>query len=65
MATILENVAPLFPYKIESKQRRITLMGNENIISNNKNVAETFHEFLSNIVKTLNTYLISGTSQLI
>ena len=40
---------------------------NENIISNDKKVAEIFHEFFSNVVKTLNIsqgqYFISGTSQ--
>ena len=40
---------------------------NENVISNDKKVAETFHEFFSNVVKSLNIsqnpYLISGTSQ--
>ena len=42
-------------------------MENENIISNDKKVAETFHEFFSSVVKCLNIsqnpYLISGTSQ--
>ena len=37
------------------------------IISNDKKVAETFHEFYSNVVKTLNISqnpnLISGASQ--
>ena len=61
-----KNVAPLFSNKIKSKER-ITLTENENINSNDKKVAETFHEFFSNVVKTLNIsqnpYLISGTSQ--
>ena len=43
------------------------LIENESIISNDKKLAETFHEFLRNVVKTLNIsqnpYLISGTSQ--
>ena len=60
-----KNVAPLFSNKIKSKER-ITLTENENIISSDKKVAETFHEFFSN-VKCLNIsqnpYLISGTSQ--
>ena len=33
---------------------RITHTENKNIISNDKKVAETFHEFFSNNVKTLN-----------
>ena len=53
-------------FKIKSKER-ITLIENENIISNDKKVAETFLEFFSNVVKTLNISpnpdLISGTSQ--
>ena len=61
-----KNVAPLFSNKIKSKER-ITLIENENIISSDKKVAETFHEFFSNVVKCLNIsqnpYLISGTSQ--
>ena len=56
----------LFSNKIKFKER-ITLIENENIISNDKKVTETFHEFFSNVVKTLNVsqnpYLISGTSQ--
>ena len=62
-----KNIAPLFSNKIKSKER-ITLMENENIISNDKKVAKTFHEFFSNVVKCLNisqnSYLISGTSQI-
>ena len=62
----MEKVAPLFSNKIKSKER-ITLIENENIISNDKKVAETFHELFSNVVKCLNIsqnpYLISGTSQ--
>ena len=61
-----KNVAPLFSNKIKSKER-ITLIENENINSNDKKVAETFHEFFSNVVKTLNISqnpnLISATSQ--
>ena len=53
-------------FKIKSKER-ITLIENENIISNDKKVAETFHKFFSNAVKILNIlqnpYLISGASQ--
>ena len=45
----------------------MTLIENENIISNNKKVAETFHKFFINVVKTLNIsqnpYLTSRTSQ--
>ena len=48
-----KNVAPPFSNKIKSKER-ITLTENENIISNDKKVTETFHEFSSNVVKTLN-----------
>ena len=63
--TFWKNVAPLFSNKIKSKER-ITLIENENIISNDKKVAKTFHEFFRN-VKCLdisqNPYLISGTSQ--
>ena len=63
--TFWKNVAPLFSNKIKSKER-ITLIENENIISNDKKVAKTFHEFFPN-VKCLdisqNPYLISGTSQ--
>ena len=61
-----KNVAPLFSNKIKSKER-ITLIENENIISNDKKVAETFLEFFSNVVKSSNIsqnpYLVSGTSQ--
>ena len=61
-----KNVAPLFSNKIKSKER-IALIENENIISNDKKIAETFHKFFSNVVKCLhispNPYLISGTSQ--
>ena len=61
-----KNAEPLFPNKIRSKER-ITLIENENIISNDKKVDETFHEFFSNVLKCLNIfqnpYLISGTSQ--
>ena len=60
------NVAPLFANKIKSKER-ITLMENENILSNDKKVAKIFHEFFSNVAKCLNiswnSDLISGTSQ--
>ena len=61
-----KNVAPLFSYKIKSKER-ITLIENENIILNDKKVAETVHEFFRIVVKCLNIsqnlYLISGTFQ--
>ena len=61
-----KNVAPIFSNKIKSKEK-ITLIENENIISNVKKVAKTFHEFFSNVAKSLkifqNPYLISGTSQ--
>ena len=57
---------PFFSNKIKSKER-ITLIQNETIISNDKNIAETFHEFFSNVVTTLNIsqnpYLISGISR--
>ena len=60
-----KNFAPLFSNKISSKER-IILTENCNIISNDKKVFETFHEFFSNVVKTLNIsqnpYLISGIS---
>ena len=56
----------LFSNKIKSKER-ITFIENENIISNDKKVTETFHEFFSNVVKILNIsqnpYLICGISQ--
>ena len=62
----MEKVAPIFSNKIKSKER-ITLIENENIISNDKKVAETFDEFSSNVVKCLNIsqnpYLFSETSQ--
>ena len=61
-----KNVAPLFSSKIKSKER-ITLIENENIISNDKKVAVTVNEFFGNIVKCLNIsqnlYFIFGTSQ--
>ena len=48
-------------------KERITLIENDNIISNDKKVAESFHKFFSNVAKTLNIsqnpYLTSGTSQ--
>ena len=63
----LENVAFLFSNKIKS-QWRIAVIENENLISSDKNVSETFHEFVSSVVKTLNVsqnpYLISQISQL-
>ena len=62
----LEKRCAFFSNKIKSKER-ITFIEKENIISNYKKVAETFHKFFSNNVKTLNIsqnlYLISGTSQ--
>ena len=61
-----KNVALIFSNKIKSKER-ITLIENENTISNDKKVAENFHEFFSNVLKTLNisqnSNLTSGTSQ--
>ena len=42
-----------FPNKILSNER-ITLIKNENIISNNKIFAEAYHEFFSNVAKALN-----------
>ena len=48
-----KNVTPLFSNKIKSKER-IILIENENIISNDKHVAQTFNEFFTNVVKTLN-----------
>ena len=61
-----KNVARLFSNKIKSKEK-ITLIKNENIISNNKEVAEIFHEFFTNILKSLNIsltpILIFRTSQ--
>ena len=52
--------------KIKCKER-IILIKSENIISNDKKVAETFHKFFSYVVKTLNISqnpcLISVTSQ--
>ena len=57
---------PFFSYKIKSKVR-ITLIENKNNISNDKKVTESFHDFFSNILKTLNISknpnLISGISQ--
>ena len=53
-----------FPIKSNLNNQNLI---NQNIISNDKNVAEIFHEFFSNGVKCLNIsynpYLISGTSQ--
>ena len=65
--TFWRNIASLFSNKIRSKERT-TLTENENIISNDRKVAETFQEFFSNVVKNLNISwkprnLISGTSQ--
>ena len=45
-----KNFKPFFSNKIKSKER-ITLIENENIISSDKKVAETFHKFFSNVVK--------------
>ena len=57
---------PLFSNKIKSKEK-VTLIENNNIISDDKKVDETLDEFFINGVKTLNIsrnpYLISGTSQ--
>ena len=62
----MEKRCAPFLNQIKSKER-ITLLKNENIISNDKKVAETFHKVFSNVVKTLNIslnpYLISGTCQ--
>ena len=62
----MEKHCTPFSNKIGSKER-ITLIENENIISSDKKIAETFHEFFSNVVKCLNIsqnpHLISGTSQ--
>ena len=62
---IWKNVAPIFSNKIKSKER-ITLIENENIISNDKKVVGTFHEFFSNVVRILiisqNPYFIFGKS---
>ena len=51
-----KKVARLFSNKIKSNDK-ITLIKNENIISNNKEVAEIFHEFFTNIVQSLNISL--------
>ena len=62
-----KNVTSLFSNEIKCKER-ITLIENENIISSDKKVAETFHKFFSNVAKCLNIFqnphLISGTSQI-
>ena len=62
----MEKRCTPFLNKIKSKER-LTLIENKNIISNDKKVGETFHEFFSNVVKTLyisqNPYLTFGTSQ--
>ena len=61
-----KNFAPLFLNNINYK-KRITTFENENIFLNDKKVVETFHEFITNIVKTLiiseTPYLIFETSQ--
>lgn len=49
---VLKNVAPLFSNNIKLKDG-ITLIENKNIISNDKNVPETFHGLFGNLVKTL------------
>ena len=63
---MLEKRAPLFSNKTKSKEK-IKLIENENIILNDKKNAETFHEFFSNVVESLNIsqnpYFLSGTSQ--
>ena len=46
-----KNVAPLFSNKIRSKER-ITLIENQNIISNYKKVAKTFHKCCKIFPKT-------------
>ena len=43
-----KKVAPLFSNKIKSKERET-----DNIISNDKKIAETVHEFFSNVVRSL------------
>ena len=48
-----KNVSPLFSNKIRSKPK-ITLIENEKIITNENEIAETFNEYFSNIVKNLN-----------
>ena len=62
----MEKRCAPFSSKIKYKER-ITLIENENIILNEKKVAQTFHEFFSNVLKTLNIsqnpYLSSGASQ--
>ena len=46
-----KNVVPLFSNQIKSKEGTI-LIKNENIISIEKKVIETFQEFFSNVVNT-------------
>ena len=61
-----KNVASLFSNQIKSKERTTPIL-NDNIISNDKKVAETFHEFFTNVAETLNisknSYTIFGTCQ--
>lgn len=47
-----KNFALLFLNNINYK-KRITIFKNENIFSNDKKVVETFHEFITNVVKTV------------
>ena len=49
----LKKISPLFPNKIKSKEK-ITLVENDEIISSDIEVAKTFQNFFSSIVKNLN-----------
>ena len=61
----LKKISPLFPNKIKSKEK-ITLVENDEIISSDIEVAKTFQNFFSSIVKNLNiqrdkTHLFKNT----
>ena len=48
-----KTVKPIFLSKFVNS-KKITLIGNEKIITNDKEIAKVFNDFFPNIIKTLN-----------
>ena len=53
--TFWKTISPLFSNKRYSANSRITLLNNEDVLSEESKVADTFNEFFSNVVKELKT----------
>ena len=53
--TFWKTISPLFSNKRYSANSRITFLNNEDILSEEAKVADTFNEFFSNVVKELKT----------